>query len=295
LEITAGPKEIWVRRGYLDSGLGQLHFVEAGSGPALLLIPQAGRSARMYEDLIGELAPDFRVISVDLPGTGSSDPFPDGRVAMSVLGKCLAEGIDALGVERCHVFGLHGGNKVGAALVADHPQRVEKFVYAGQSHSIIPDKAKRDEIFMATPVIEAVVSAGSDPDPMPRWANQLRKVNDEWLADSVSRNLTQADLRRQVVSSVVDGLLAFEDQPAFYRAAFAYEMEKDLARLAVPTLVLEIVTPREDREVGRQGEELLALIPNATLHTLEHRDVYAVTLEDRAAEVAGILRGFFDA
>lgn len=249
----------------------------------------------MYERLIGELETDFRVISFDLPGTGNSDPLPDAGITMRALGDCVAEVLDALAVDRTFVFGLHGGNKVGASFVADYPQRVEKFVYAGQSHSIVPDKARRDAIFMSTPVIEAVVNSGSDPDPLPLWANQLRKINDEWLAEPVVRDLSELERRRHVVSSVVDGLLAFQDQPVFYRAAFAYDMEKDLARLAVPTLVLEIVTPREDREVGRQGEELLALIPDATLRILEHEDVYAVTLEDRAAEVATMLRDFFDA
>ena len=228
-----------MRHGFVDSGAGQLHYVEAGKGPPLLLIPHAGRSSRMYRDLIGELSSDFRVVSIDVPGTGASAPLPAGEHSIAEIADWLVEGLDALGLQSLDLFGLHGGNKLGGSIAARHPSRVHKFVYAGLSHSIIPDKA-----------------------------------------------------RRMAVERVLDGLQAFMDRPQFYRAAFAYDMKGDLARIKAPTLILELTTPREDREVGCQGDALLRLIPNATLETLESPDVYAVTLEDRAAEVAGILRRF---
>jgi hypothetical protein len=37
----------------------------------------------------------------------------------------------------------------------------------------------------------------------------------------------------------------------------------------------------------------LRIVKNGTLQTLDSPDVYAVTLEDRALEVAEILRAFF--
>ncbi|MGE0067042.1 MAG: alpha/beta fold hydrolase [Solirubrobacterales bacterium] len=282
-----------IRRGYVDSGLGQLHCLEAGAGPALVLLPQAGRSSRMYLDLLGELASECRAISIDVPGSGRSVPLPDREVSMAEIAAAVAAGLAALGVERADVFGLHGGNKVGAALAADHPDLVRRFVFAGMSHSIVPGKEQRDAMFLQTPAVTDVLEANSGADPLPAWAGQLRDLTALWLGPQAIGGLADPVERRHTVELAIDGLESFQDRPAFYRAAFEYDLGADLARIAAPTLILEIATPREDREVGRQGEALLATIPDSTLLTLEHEDVYAATLEDRVPELAAILREFF--
>ncbi len=279
-----------MRHGFVDSGAGQLHYVEAGKGPPLLLIPHAGRSSRMYRDLIGELSSDFRVVSIDVPGTGASAPLPAGEHGIAEIADWLVEGLDALGLQSLDIFGLHGGNKLGGSIAGRHPSRVHKFVYAGQSHSIIPDKARRDEIFRKTPSIRSIIERADRP--LPFWAGQFREMADIWWDEATLADLDDPAARRVAVERVLDGLQAFMDRPQFYRAAFAYDMKGDLALIRAPTLILELTTPKEDREVGRQGDALLGIIPNATLETLESPDVYAVTLEDRAAEVAGILRRF---
>lgn len=284
--------QVEIRRSYVDSGLGQLHCIEAGDGPTLLLLPQAGRSSRMYVDLIAELAPDFRAISIDVPGSGRSASLPSREVAMAEIATAIADGLGELGVAVADVFGLHGGNKVGAALAGAHPGLVRRFVFAGMSHSIVPDKATRDAMFLQTPAVTDVLEASEAGDPLPMWAGQFRDVVSVWLGETTARELVDPQRRRRSVELVIDGLEAFQDRPAFYRAAFAYDLGADLARIEAPTLILEIATPREDREVGRQGEALLATIPESTLLTLEHEDVYAVTLEDRVPQLAGILREF---
>jgi surfactin synthase thioesterase subunit len=63
-----------MRKGYVDASIGQIHFIEAGRGPDLLLIPHVGRSSRMYLDLIHELSGTFHVLSFGVPGTEGSVP-----------------------------------------------------------------------------------------------------------------------------------------------------------------------------------------------------------------------------
>lgn len=279
-----------MQRGYVSTGVGQLHYVRAGKGPDLVLIPHAGRSSRMYTDLIRELSADFRVTVIDVPGTGASAPLPSHPVSMADIADWFIEAFDALGLTSIDLFGLHGGNKIGGSIVARYPGRVRRFVYAGQSHSIIADKATRDEIFRKTPSIQSVINA---TDPLVQWATQFREVSEFWWSDELMASLADPTSRRRTVERVMDNLQSFLDRPQFYRAAFSYDMEGDLTRIRVPTLILELATPKEDREVGRQGPALLKLIPGARLLTLESPDVYAVTLEDRAPEVAAILRDFF--
>lgn len=256
--------------GFVDSPMGQLHFFEVGAGRPLLLLPQAGRSSRMYVELAAALADDFRVVSIDVPGTGRSAPLPAAGTMMGELAEAIAAGLEGLEIDRADVFGLHGGNKVGAALAAARPDLVRSFVFAGMSHSIVPDKATRDAMFLNTPAVTDVLDAARQEHAWPDWEARMPET----------------------VELAIDELESFRDRPAFYRAAFEHDLEADLRAIRAPTLVLEIATPKEDREVGRQGAALLATIPDATLLTLEHPDVYAVTLEDRPEEIAAVLRRF---
>jgi hypothetical protein len=60
----------------------------------------------------------------------------------------------------------------------------------------------------------------------------------------------------------------------------------------VPTLVIEIATPHEDRTIGRQGEALMRVVDNAELVTFEEPDGLGLTLENRAKAVAAAIEAF---
>jgi len=85
---------------------------------------------------------------------------------------------------------------------------------------------------------------------------------------------------------------AFQDRPAFYRAAFAYNMEYDLSRISAQRLFWSGDSKGGSRS-RPTGTALLKIIKDAKLATLGKPDVFAVTLEDRAPEIADILREFF--
>jgi pimeloyl-ACP methyl ester carboxylesterase len=53
-----------------------LSYVDAGSGPPILLVHGLGASWHVWTPVLEELSSDFRVIAVDLPGAGSSDRLP---------------------------------------------------------------------------------------------------------------------------------------------------------------------------------------------------------------------------
>lgn len=287
-------KQTTVRRGYADSRIGQLHYVEAGEGPVLLMIPHAGRSSRMYRDVVPLLAKRYRVIVIDVPGTGMSAPPPEGDHEIAEYADWLVDALDYLGIYKLSIFGLHGGNKIGGSIANRHPERIHGFIYAGQSHSIVVSNEERAAILAATPSVAAVVSAKDARDGSPLvWSREFRELTDIWWRDGVVGTPTLAN-RAALVEDVLESLQAFLYRPFFYRAAFAYDMEAELHALAVPVLVLELTTPREDEEVGRQGESLLRAIPNAELVTLHSPNVYAVTLEDRPAELADIIATFLD-
>ena len=61
-------------RGYADTSLGQIHYVEAGEGPPIVLLHQTASSSVMYARAMPLLAANYRAIAIDTPGFGMSDP-----------------------------------------------------------------------------------------------------------------------------------------------------------------------------------------------------------------------------
>jgi pimeloyl-ACP methyl ester carboxylesterase len=282
-----------ITRGLVRSRTGQIHYIEAGTGPqVVVLVPQAGRSSQMYLELVERLGEHVRAIALDVPGTGASDTAPAG-LEIADYGASLVDALDELEIGRFTLFGLHGGNKIATAIAVRHPHRVTGLVVAGQSHSIVPSNAERAAAFARTPSITSVVSAEEAEDGSALlWSREFRDLAAIWWADGVVSPPSSA-AQTAAVAAAVESLQAVLHRPHFYRAAFAYDLEGEFAALRVPTLFLELVTPKEDREFGRQGEALLAHVPGSTLQVLEFTDPsYAVTLEDSAEELAGILLKF---
>ena len=96
----------------------RIHYVMKGSGPDLVLIHGASGSLRDFSfALIDRLAQDYRVIAVDPPGLGHSDPLPDVRLAAQA--RAIKAAMAGLGVENPIVLGQSYGGSVALAWALD--------------------------------------------------------------------------------------------------------------------------------------------------------------------------------
>lgn len=115
------------RFGYADTSLGQLHYVEQGSGPVVLLLHQTPRSHDEFREVLPLLAEGYRVIAMDMPGFGNSvkiaAPQTIERFAAGALGL-----LDALSIPQAVVLGHHTGGAVAIELAAAAPERVAGLV-----------------------------------------------------------------------------------------------------------------------------------------------------------------------
>lgn len=133
-----------MRRHFFDTGMGQVHVVTAGEAPGapLLLLHQTPRSIDEFAEVIPLLAKSRRVIAVDMPGYGCSDPVP-GQPAIEDYARADLEVLDALGVDRVVVVGHHTGAVIGVELAAVAPDRIERVVMSGP---VYMDAAGRAEL-----------------------------------------------------------------------------------------------------------------------------------------------------
>ena len=119
-----------IRYGYADTPEGQVHYREAGSGPAVLLLHETPLSGATYEWALPLLAPYVRAIAPDIPGYGSSPP-PDGPLSIPEYARRIGLMLDALGLERAAIAGGHTGAAVALQIATDLPERVPSVIAMG--------------------------------------------------------------------------------------------------------------------------------------------------------------------
>ena len=79
-----------------------IHYVDEGSGPALLLV-SAGQWAFMFRDLILRLRGQFRCLTLDFPGCGLSPGAPGHDHSVLANARILEAFIDALDLQDSRV------------------------------------------------------------------------------------------------------------------------------------------------------------------------------------------------
>ncbi len=214
-----------IERGLLRTGLGHIHYRAAGAGSPVMLFHINQQSSALMLELIQALAPDFRVIAIDYPSHGDSDPIP-GQPSFADYACCAIAVMDGLGIERAAALGEAVGAGVSVAVANSFPQRVDRVVLVNCPFS--PDRTRtaahvrelqsglRPEDASGFPLTRTIAfmlekDAGHAPmQPSQSWMDRINTAQME-----VGRN------RWQAVTALAN-----------------FDMENGLRALAQPTLLL---------------------------------------------------------
>lgn len=286
-----------IRRGYVDGPLGQLHYCEMGDGEPIILLGGAPRSGRQFEPMFSLLAArGFRSIAPDMYGFGNSAALPDG-CTMEDIAAGIAALLDTLGIARATLFGLHSGAKVAASLSADRPERVNRLIVAGKSHSLVPELERRNESMLAV-VRERYFAYGADlvdgPEALRGWAAMQRTLSMTVWDDSLFRLPDPSATIAAIEAKLIDDLQARRTVRTFYAANFTFDFSAALARTTAPALILEITSDAEDRSPGRQAERLAAMAPTAVTATLPEIESAGLFLHTGFVPMADAIASFHD-
>lgn len=97
-----------------------LAFDSAGSGPPLVLIHGLASSRRCWDLVVDDLARDFTVYAVDLPGHGESDPIPgQAQTPATEMARAVGAFLDERDIERAHLVGNSLGGWTALEAAAD--------------------------------------------------------------------------------------------------------------------------------------------------------------------------------
>lgn len=107
----------------------KIYYEVHGEGPTVLCVGGWGLfTGGRFESLPPTWRDSFRIVVLDHPGLGQSDPL-DGPASTHELAEDARAVLDSVGVDRAHAIGQGGlGAGVVQFLAAKHPQRVQRIV-----------------------------------------------------------------------------------------------------------------------------------------------------------------------
>ena len=165
-----------------------VNYVEAGEGPAILLLHGLGTSLVTWSRNIAPLVEaGFKVLALDLPGCGDSDK-PKYLSYDPVAGAWLIQQfISALGVERLSLVGNSAGGLIVSLFALSYPEKVDRLVLVGSgglgyrvswflriaSLPVLGDLIYHPVCSMAT-----AWSSGSFTAPLPSCPRSCRRCNE---------------------------------------------------------------------------------------------------------------------
>jgi pimeloyl-ACP methyl ester carboxylesterase len=118
-----------VRSAQGQAGPYRLRYLEAGSGPPLVLVHGLGSSATQdWGGLIAPLGRRFHVYAPDLPGFGESERPAAADYSIPMQVEAVRAFMQAVGVGRARVAGLSMGGWIVSRLAGEHPEMVERLV-----------------------------------------------------------------------------------------------------------------------------------------------------------------------
>ncbi len=113
---------------YLDVGGVRMHYVDEGSGPAVVMLHGNPTWSFYYRDLIIALRGQFRVIAPDHIGCGLSDKPQDYPYTLAVHIDNLGQLISHLELENITLVGHDWGGAIGFGWAVGQPKLVKRFV-----------------------------------------------------------------------------------------------------------------------------------------------------------------------
>jgi pimeloyl-ACP methyl ester carboxylesterase len=127
------PQVDGVEHRFVDADGLRVHVAEAGDGPPVLLLHGWPEHWYMWREVIGRLAPHFRLIAPDLRGFGWTEAPGRGYDAETFASDQVAL-LDALEIESANVIAHDWGGWTAFHLAIEHPDRIERMVLCNEPH-----------------------------------------------------------------------------------------------------------------------------------------------------------------
>lgn len=129
---------------YLDRGGIRLHYLDIGTGPAVVMVHGNPTWSFYYRNVVIALRGTHRCIVPDHIGCGLSDKPPASRYDYSLQSRIddLEALLEHLGINECTLIMHDWGGMIGMAWAVRHPERVKRLVILNTAAFHLPAAKK---------------------------------------------------------------------------------------------------------------------------------------------------------
>jgi pimeloyl-ACP methyl ester carboxylesterase len=253
---------------------GHLRYREAGTGPPVVLLHGGGLDLRSWDEQVGPLSAEHRVITPDARGHGgSSTPTAPYRLCDDVA--ALLRALDTGAVT---LVGLSLGGGIAVDTALEHPELVSALVVSGTGTSE-PDFEDPWMLALFTDL-----DAAEQAKDTAAWLDVFLR-----LASGPHRGLDEVDpavvhrLRTMAAHTLTE-----HDSDDWVRPTPVTDTWARAARIGVPLLAVDGSLDADDHL--RNSRRLVGTVPDGRAVTVEGTAHYPSM--ERPAEYTAILRGF---
>ena len=265
------PSAPTLRRAYADWQYGQIHYYDGGGdGVPLLLLHQSPASSSDWFPLIPHLqAAGLRVMAMDTPGMGLSDPLPHEPV-LGDYANAVPVVLAHAGVRRADLLGHHTGVQIAVEAAVRYEACVRSVALYGvpvmtsQERDAFWQQIVPNEIAGA---IHCAVPGGEN------LASHFRRIE---------KSYSPAGAQRMILSALLAGPLWWHG----HNAALRHDMAPTLSSVTQPILLIS--NPGEMLNANTQAAH--ALRPDAEYVMLATEG--KIAMEDDPVGMARAIRSF---
>ncbi|MFC1929985.1 alpha/beta fold hydrolase [Chloroflexota bacterium] len=258
-----------IKRAYIDIPEGQIHYQIGGSGEPLLLLHQGMFSSDEFEKVMPLLAEDYLVIARDMLGYGISDLNPPD-FTMEDYARADMHFLQALGINRVDIVGIHTGAKIAIEIAATNPRIVSKMVL----YEVFLRSAEEREAARKSYTFSEIKIEEDGSHFISRLWKAVRRFGP---------NASAEHLNKVVVAAAMAKGGAYHGE----HASFRHDTEKLLPLIKCPTLLISGTGEFEHQQM----EKVRGLIPNCQTKTIENVDAFVAM--EKPTEFAEATLDFF--
>jgi pimeloyl-ACP methyl ester carboxylesterase len=261
-----------------DAGGIKTNYLEAGQGPAVVLVHGSGPGVTAYANwrlVIPALSEQFRVVAPDMVGFGFTERPANVEYGVRVWADQVLALMDTLDIRSAHLVGNSFGSAISLRVAIQQPDRVNRLVLMGSMGVPFQITEGLETVWGYTPSFE-----------------NMRKVLDKFAysRELVNDELAEVRYRGSMEPGWQESFSAMFPAPRQRWVDAMASPDADLRNLPHEALV---VHGREDQVIPLETSyKLLEQIDNADLHVFSHCGHWSQI--ERNAEFNKLVLDFFN-
>jgi pimeloyl-ACP methyl ester carboxylesterase len=253
--------------------MGQVHYRDIGPRdtrvPMLLLHMTPLSMIQFAEAQDAIAAKGIRVIAIDTPGYGMSDPPPQAEPDIAAFADNIVAVLDYLKVGKVVVAGHHTGASIATSFAVRHPDRVAAIILHG-----VP-------IFNAEEIAVRLNRPLGDRTPKPDGSH----LSHFFQSGAWGKGPQTPELLRAETWFAIS--MFMEGADVGHYAVYHYDMESDLKRIRAPGLIIsdrgDAIHPVDQRAAKLRPDKEFS--DDSTLSILQHPADWAQVTTDYYRQV----------